>query len=337
MEYCYFCNRWFAQGEDWDSHCRQKHLSPPPTDCGVLTRCNTMIKPSFCPLCLGQPNLAPSIRMKSWRRNADALDHIFKSHFTEPFYCTLCKETLGTRDAVEHHLADRHNLSGRNGNSLATRSSTPAGELKTCLEVEDSPSACPSSAESLPDPRRPEPHAKPQSTPTTGCAELFPSQPFGELDLDLPSPTLTATPDSTARSELTGGDVFKDMAVSSLSPSTPSGSSTTDHFNFEEFLTFPASDTESKDRGASPPAGQDSCEQVHAFRGCSSGRKGDSQRQRRIILKRGISTCTERGSNKRRKGVPKARENDAGCQGKKPRIVFRLENNKVVGARREFT
>ena len=165
MEYCYFCNRWFAQGEDWDSHCRQKHLSPPPTDCGVLTRCNTMIKPSFCPLCLGQPGLAPSIRMKSWLRNADALDHIFKSHFTEPFHCTLCKETLGTRDAVEHHLADRHNLSGRNGNR-----SSPAGELKEYLEVEDSPSACPSSAvlvldspaESLPDPR-PEPHAKPQS------------------------------------------------------------------------------------------------------------------------------------------------------------------------------
>ena len=139
MEYCYFCSRWFAEGEDWDSHCRQKYLSPPPTDCGALTRCNTMIKPSFCPLCLGQINLAPSIRMKSWRRNADTLDHIFKSHFTGPsLRCTLCKETLEIRDAVEYYLVDKHNLSRQNGNGCAAEAATPQSQLKPYLELGDS-------------------------------------------------------------------------------------------------------------------------------------------------------------------------------------------------------
>lgn len=113
LKYCYTCIKWFFD-EDWEKHC-QDHISILRTNrCGLLLYCGLLLRPAFCPYCLGDARLDASKRSRSFTAETKLRPHL-KHHIQAscwPLQCPhpLCDSTLEDRTSFLYHLSDIHGL-----------------------------------------------------------------------------------------------------------------------------------------------------------------------------------------------------------------------------------
>lgn len=124
MKYCFDCTEWYVEGPQWDDHCQQ-HLSRLSSkNCASITYRSTLIKPAFCPDCLGT-DMSPSLRMKSWDRDADVVAHLEKVHGTDSCLHPLCQDVkFEDEQSFYYHLSDAHGFSGGSGVSRKRKQDT---------------------------------------------------------------------------------------------------------------------------------------------------------------------------------------------------------------------
>jgi hypothetical protein len=116
VHYCYHCFAWVA-GAEWEPHC-QLHLSELVSKrCGISVRCHTLVRPAYCPFCLGDNSLAPTQRIISWTRDHDLWKHVH-CHIKQQRWPTPCPHPLCESDmlfqdsaSLQFHFVDDHTKS----------------------------------------------------------------------------------------------------------------------------------------------------------------------------------------------------------------------------------
>ena len=116
IHYCHLCFNWVVGPEEWESHC-QKHIQTLNSKrCGTITYCHTLVRPGYCPFCLGDA-AEPSAgrRLESWRRDHALWKHI-DTHLERqrwPLVCPhpLCDTRLSHGKDLQFHYVDEHGLS----------------------------------------------------------------------------------------------------------------------------------------------------------------------------------------------------------------------------------
>lgn len=115
IKYCYVCFHWFTI-DDWEKHC-QLHLDAIKSkNCATITYCHTLLRPAFCPFCLGgiEAQMSASKRWSSWTRENQLREHL-ATHLAKakwPMKCPhpLCKLNLVDATSFAYHLSDSHRL-----------------------------------------------------------------------------------------------------------------------------------------------------------------------------------------------------------------------------------
>ena len=82
--------------------------------CASITYCHTLVRPAFCPFCIGDNRLSASSRWSSWTREAKLWSHL-QSHLEAsrwPLACPhpLCSLVLNNEISFLYHLSDVHSL-----------------------------------------------------------------------------------------------------------------------------------------------------------------------------------------------------------------------------------
>jgi hypothetical protein len=115
VHYCHLCFDWVVGQEAWDSHC-QTHLQKLPSkQCGTITYCHTLVRPGYCPFCLGgDVSKLAGQRLGSWCREHSLWAHI-GSHLVGqhwPLRCPhpQCDNHLSDEKEMQFHLIDEHGL-----------------------------------------------------------------------------------------------------------------------------------------------------------------------------------------------------------------------------------
>lgn len=113
LRYCFVCFCWFVE-EEWDRHCQTHLESITSKRCASITYCHTLVRPTFCPFCIGDGQLSPSSRYASWTREAKLWSHL-QSHLEAsrwPLACPhrLCSLVLNNEMLFLYHLSDVHSL-----------------------------------------------------------------------------------------------------------------------------------------------------------------------------------------------------------------------------------
>ena len=96
IHYCYHCFDWVI-GEEWELHCQEHLAALTSKQCGTVTYCHTLVRPGYCPLCLGEPGLLASKQLKPWSRDHKLWGHIDDEHLAHrrwPLVCRLCDVPL---------------------------------------------------------------------------------------------------------------------------------------------------------------------------------------------------------------------------------------------------
>ena len=116
VHYCHLCFDWVVGPEVWDSHC-QTHLQKLPSkQCGTVTYCHTLVRPGYCPFCLGNAaEQSAGRRLESWRRDHALWKHI-DTHLERqrwPLVCPhpVCDMRLCHWKDLQFHFVDEHGLS----------------------------------------------------------------------------------------------------------------------------------------------------------------------------------------------------------------------------------
>jgi len=86
----------------------------PSKRCSSITYCSTLLRPSFCPFCLGDHQLPAASRWRRWTREAKLWSHL-ESHLAVscwPSTCPhpLCSLELSDELSFLYHLNDVHSL-----------------------------------------------------------------------------------------------------------------------------------------------------------------------------------------------------------------------------------
>ena len=113
LKYCYLCFSWVVE-EDWNKHCQCHLKSFISRRCGSFTYCNTLIRPGFCPFCIGNDRLDASSRLGSWTREPQLRSHL-EVHLkgaSWPRKCPfpLCNLEFADKRLFLYHLSDVHSL-----------------------------------------------------------------------------------------------------------------------------------------------------------------------------------------------------------------------------------
>ena len=113
LKYCFVCFCWFVE-EEWNKHCQTHLNSITSKRCASITYCHTLVRPAFCPFCIGDNQLSPSSRYTSWTREAKLRSHL-QSHLEAsrwPLVCPhpLCNLELNNETLFLSHLNDVHSL-----------------------------------------------------------------------------------------------------------------------------------------------------------------------------------------------------------------------------------
>jgi hypothetical protein len=132
IHYCYHCFDWVISGE-WDNHC-QSHLSTMTSKRrGTITYCYTLVRPAYCPDCLGEESLPASQRMESWCRDHALWTHMHH-HLEKYEWPRTCPDPMCVREAslrndtaprfkdredLQFHLIDEHGFSRTRPRELA--------------------------------------------------------------------------------------------------------------------------------------------------------------------------------------------------------------------------
>ena len=113
LVYCFQCFAWFVK-EEWIIHCRQHLDSISSRRCGSITYCHSLVRPAYCPFCLGNETLSADKRLQAWTRDADLMphleEHISKAHWPSTCPHPLCDVQMQDETSFWYHLSDAHNL-----------------------------------------------------------------------------------------------------------------------------------------------------------------------------------------------------------------------------------
>jgi hypothetical protein len=112
IHYCYHCFEWVV-GEEWEKHCQSHIQAMKSKKCGTIIYCYTLIRPGYCPCCLGNKGLPASQRLQSWIRDRKLWDHVNnhleRRHWPSPCPHPLCDVLYET--ALKFHFMDDHGFS----------------------------------------------------------------------------------------------------------------------------------------------------------------------------------------------------------------------------------
>jgi hypothetical protein len=114
VHYCYQYFDWVV-GEDWEPHC-QSHLAGMAIKlCGTITYCHKLVRPSYCPFCMSDPELFASKRLESRTRDhklwSHANEHFGKCRWPRVCPYPLCDTTLKDAASFQFHLVDEYGFS----------------------------------------------------------------------------------------------------------------------------------------------------------------------------------------------------------------------------------
>ena len=120
LKYCFTCFDWLIE-EDWDEHCQFHFASVSFKICSIIVHCSTLVRPAFCPFCMGDNTLSASLRWSSWIRQEKLWRHL-ESHIKTscwPLDCPhpWCNLELDDETSFLYHLNDAHDLR-RNHNKM---------------------------------------------------------------------------------------------------------------------------------------------------------------------------------------------------------------------------
>ena len=116
LRYCYDCFHWFVE-EEWEEHCLTHLKSITSRLCGSIQYCNILLRPYFCPFCIGNHVLPAASRWKSWTREEKLRKHL-EAHLDIsrwPLQCPhpLCSLHISDEKTFLYHLSDSHSLHTR--------------------------------------------------------------------------------------------------------------------------------------------------------------------------------------------------------------------------------
>ena len=114
----HYCHQCFDSviGEEWEPHC-QAHLDTLTSKrCGTVTYCHTLVRPGYCPFCIGKISLSASERLKPWTRDHKLWTHVKDEHLAGcqwPLVCPhpLCGTPHDDSTSFQFYLIDVHRFS----------------------------------------------------------------------------------------------------------------------------------------------------------------------------------------------------------------------------------
>ena len=115
IHYCHHCFAWIID-EIWENHCQSHIQTIDSKYCGTTTFCHTLVRPGYCPFCLGNQALPASQRLESWTRDHKLWVHVNEKHLSGcqwPSSCPhpLCNLSFNDEFALQFHLIDDHGFS----------------------------------------------------------------------------------------------------------------------------------------------------------------------------------------------------------------------------------
>jgi hypothetical protein len=130
IHYCYQCFDWVV-GEEWETHCQAHLAALTSKHCGTVTYCHTLVRPGYCPFCIGQTELPASQRLKPWSRDHKLWVHIEEEHLIDcqwPLLCPYlpCDTLHKDLTSLQFHLMDGHGLSRTRPGKPANSSRQPS-------------------------------------------------------------------------------------------------------------------------------------------------------------------------------------------------------------------
>jgi hypothetical protein len=91
----------------------------------TITSCHTLVRPGYCPDCLGDESLPAAKRLTSWVRDHSLWKHINEHarHVVWPAVCRhlLCDDLIADEYAYWQHLVDNHGLSRSRPDAVSSR------------------------------------------------------------------------------------------------------------------------------------------------------------------------------------------------------------------------
>jgi hypothetical protein len=82
--------------------------------CEIITYCYTLVRPGYCPFCLGTESLSPSDRMRSWKRSNELRSHVINDMkmMCGKYVCShpMCQVEFDSEIQLRYHLSDTHGL-----------------------------------------------------------------------------------------------------------------------------------------------------------------------------------------------------------------------------------
>ena len=113
LHYCYLCFDWHVE-EQWEDHCRHHLRSLNSKRCGWIFYSYTLLRPCFCPFCMGNEDIKASARMQTWVGQTTLEAHIREKHARALRFPTQCPfpscNVALEREPFRHHLQDAHCL-----------------------------------------------------------------------------------------------------------------------------------------------------------------------------------------------------------------------------------
>lgn len=110
-EFCFFCNEWVFDYDEWDSHCRDHfRLDDFPEEVG-WGKIDRNLVPGFCPVCFWNEDLTPAERLRPLCTQAAWEGHVI-THNWERVDCPdpRCKDVFDTFDKLWNHMDDIHRV-----------------------------------------------------------------------------------------------------------------------------------------------------------------------------------------------------------------------------------
>ena len=115
VHYCYHCFQWVLGPTQWEEHCGDHLQNLQSQTCGTMTHCHALVRPGYCPFCLGKPELSNSRRLESWCRDHSLWQYIDQhlQELTYPCPCPhpLCNSSVEGAQQLQHRFIDKHGLS----------------------------------------------------------------------------------------------------------------------------------------------------------------------------------------------------------------------------------
>ncbi|OJI99576.1 hypothetical protein ASPVEDRAFT_520307 [Aspergillus versicolor CBS 583.65] len=113
LKYCYECFDFFTVAE-WEDHCKNYLQRDISRRCEIITYCHTLVRPGYCPFCLGCDRLPPSRRMDAWKRSNELRAHVNEDikRMSDNYICShpLCNVKFDSEMHLRYHLCDIHGL-----------------------------------------------------------------------------------------------------------------------------------------------------------------------------------------------------------------------------------